>query len=510
MTARLAPSLVLALLLLAPGASALAARHDPVELDYEATKAPVVLGAGALDLSGDLRDAVLVANASPLTLTNVPTLRADASNASGGSPAETTFSAATLRVESGSVLWRLGDAAAGAHVTAAYGLGLALTEAPLPTGDNGTPGAGALVAGPSVSTSADWAGGETQLVVLDGVVTLLRADGVPFPGWTHRAVNPDATGPGDAGAAGLLFRTDGAFVLRAESTLVAGAVGSSANLTLAVHRADRDRFADTVAALSDLGAKAGLNGGKDSPFAPDGPLQNLAPLSGVLNGALLVIGGGNDTAAPLASRIGQDPLDAAPFAVMRSGDMRVAWSGSQMRVQGSPAVLVSKNGFAVSPTASVAGVVPVVSVVLWVGALAAIVVFLVKRPEKTKTTWTIRLASWLAYLVVLVVVFLIWDASFADTFGTSVVTLLKAGSRDPQQLGVTFGLETAPWSLAALLFALPVRIMLGVALRYVAKGRPLSSVAKAGGLVALAILGPLYALWIVNVVIERVVAAMAK
>ncbi|GEM_PF-6075519 len=512
MLPRHAASLLLALLLLAPGALAFSARHDAVELDYAATHAPVVLSAGALDLAGDLRDAVLAADVAPMTLKGVPTLHVD--EAAGK---ETTLNAATLRVESGAVLWRIGDGrTVNVRAGAAYGFGLALTQAPLPS-DNGTVGAGALLAGPDVEASADWAGAETQLVVLHGNVTLLRADGEPFAGWSHREVNANLSRPDESGNAGVLFRTEGAFAMTMHASVLAGAAGDSANLTLSVHRAAEDRFQDTLSVLSDLGSSLGMGGGdqgnqKGSPFQDGGPLQNLAPFSGLLNGALLVINNpdGNDTAAPLASRMGSDPFDVGPLSMMRSGDMRIAWSGDQMRVQGSPAVAINKAGFAVSPTASIAGVVPIVSVVLWVGALAAIVAFLVKRPPKAeKPAWSFRLIGWGVWLVVLLGVFLIWDASFADTFGTSVLTLLKSGSRDLQTLGIVFGLEMAPWSLAALLFALPVRIMLGIGLRYVGKGKALGSFAKAGGLVALAILGPIYALWIVNVAIQQAVGLLA-
>jgi hypothetical protein len=510
MLGRLAPCL-LALLLLVPAASAFSARHDPIELAYDAQHAPVVIAAGQERLEGAMRDAVLVAGAAPWTAKAVPTLTVDEKGGLAPLPAQSSFASATLRVESGTLIWRLGDGSAALDVQAdaAYGLALAMDQVPVPLDNGSQAGAGALLVGPQVDAQAHWPGGETQVLVLDGVVTILRADGEPEPGWSHRAVNANATSPDAAGSASLIFRTAGAFDSTSTSTLFAGAAGSAANLSLSVKAADQDRFTDTVQVLSDLGSQIGMDDKKGSPFGADSPLSNLAPFSGVLNGALLVINAGNDTQTPLDARMGADSFDPGPISLMRSGDMGIAWSGTQMRIQGSPAVAVTRAGFAVDSAASIAGIVPIVSVVLWLGAIGAIVFFFVKRPEKVKPKLAVRLLSWLGWLVALVIVFLVWDASFAATFGTSALTLLRHGGLDPARLGAVFALEMVPWSFASLLFALPLRIIAGVLFRVFLPGKPLKNAAKGVGLLGLAVLGPIYALWIVNVGIQQAVAALA-
>ena len=137
--------------------------------------------------------------------------------------------------------------------------------------------------------------------------------------------------------------------------------------------------------------------------------------------------------------------------------------------------------------------------------------------KSNELLWHMLLAvlsvSALIWLVVLAAVFWWWDRSFAETFGTSLLTLFKQRGLSGQsfsQLSLIFGIEMIPWGLAGLLFALPVRIILGVLLRYRGQGSSFKRIAAAGGLVSLAIFGPIYALWIANVLIAQIVQHAPK
>lgn len=514
MLARRLPALLVIVLVLLPTAGAFASRHDAVELAYAAVKGPVVLGIGNLTVEGQARGAVLAAQVGVVSFENVPTLTL-LEQGQDGLPRNTTVPHATLSIETGSLIWRLPPGGARVDAWADYGFGLALADAPVPSDDGSSVGAGALVASPRFAGTAQMASGAADVVPLHATVSVYGADGKPLAGWLHRAINANATAQNAAGTSGFdaLFHLEGATRALFAARVVGFGTGDAANMTLSVRPGSKDEFAGTLDVLSTLSSELGGEG-KDSAFGKDNPLEQLAIASPMLNGAMLVInndGQGNGTEPPRTAKMGADPLETGPVTFLRgsgSAPMKVRWEQDEMRVEGAPALAVTKAGFAVQNAATI-GIVPVISVVLWIGALVAIVIFFVKRPPQGDGPFWLRLVGWASWLLVLLAVFVVWDMSFADSFGTSALAQFRAGSRDWTQLGVTLSLELVPWSFAALLFALPVRIMLGVGLRYVGKGKTLKSFATAGGLVALGILGPLYALYIVNVGIQQALAAMS-
>jgi hypothetical protein len=154
-------------------------------------------------------------------------------------------------------------------------------------------------------------------------------------------------------------------------------------------------------------------------------------------------------------------------------------------------------------------VLPILSLVLWAIALGAVVWFFVKRPPKTKGPLGWRLGGLGAHIAVWILVAVLWDISFKATFGTSVLTLVRdvgISFATLPRIGILAAFEALPWSVASLFFALPVRIAAGIGLRQLGKGKALAGFAKAAGLISLIAFGPIYALWISNLVLAQVFA----
>lgn len=514
MLPRLAPLLV-ALALLAPIAGAFSSPRDEVAIAYDANRAPLALAAGALAVEGTLRVGILGAMLDEARIGPIP--RVVIGERSGGVPSFTEARDATLVVHEGNLLWMLEETTASLAVEAPYAFALGLPRSPFDAPGNASSPA-LVVAGPEVRADVRWSGGFTDLVPLDATISLLDADGRPIAGFDRRAVNADL----DASTArnapeAVVFRATGDFAARLTGQAIAGGLGATAaDLRVDVDRAEDDRFTETVAALDE--AMATFSGGQATGLSgPGSPVQQLEAISGFLNGALVLLpppgqDGEDAPPTPRESRIGGQDVDAGPFTVLRSEDLALAWGNEEMRVDGTSDVSITSQGLrAEAPL--VVGLVPLLSLLLWLGAAAAVVYFFVRRPPASKGKVTHRVASTVVYALALVVTFVLWDASFADTFGTSVLTLLREKGFSAQsysQFSLVFGLEMIPWSLAALLFALPVRIGLGVLLRYRGQGSSYKGVAKAGGLVSLAILGPIYALWIVNVLVQQLMAFLPR
>lgn len=501
MLARLAVLLVLALLA-APAADAFATDARAVELAYALAATPAVIATGALQLDGELGTGLLLAGADGTEIGPIPELTVTRRDGT-----RETFQRATLVIESGALVWPVESGQTlGVALRAPYAFAIALPQAPLPSEDGATM-PGFLLAGEALGGEASWRGGVSNLLVSDGVVTLEDADGRAIPGWDSVGVN---AGQGDAAtdenAFETLFEASGAFDARVAAGMVAGAVGDG-KLGLVVHVSEEDRFDETLALVRDAGGDLFGGEGGGGPFDEGGPLSMFSSVSGMLNGALFVLPGmgEGEPAQPLRALVGGEALELGPFSLLRGGELALAWEEGEMRVAGEPDVVLGREGFAVDEPRTL-GLFPVVSVFLWALALAALVWYFVRRPPEAKSKWPLRLASAAANLVILVVVFMVWDASFAATFGTSAITVARAAGVSPDtlpQIGTVLALELVPWGIAAVLFALPVRIVAGVALRYLGKGKSFKGLANAAGLVALAVLGPLYAMWCFNLVLGR-------
>jgi hypothetical protein len=486
-------------LLVAPTATAFPTSNQELYIAYDGAQVPVVLATGALALEGAGGRALLIGASNGTSFHDIPTLRIfDRTTGT-----EQTLSNATLVVETGIVLWTSDSAGTLAiDAGAAYGIGLGLPRAPLPSADGETI-AGYLLASERVTGTAQWPGGDSTILPLDAVVTVRDAQGGAV--WQSRHVNADATPGGEVGDLDMLITTQGAYTARIDAGLLTGAADDTGTLTLRVAPAQEDRLRETVALLAEAGR--GFFGEGDSSEMQQ--LDVLGQISGLLNGALLVIPGPEAEATPRESRIGADEFPLGAFTLVRGGETQLSWEEGEMRVAGEPSVALGRDGFAVAPPASV-GILPVASLVLWLFALGAIVAYLVKRPPEGRHQLSMRLLSLGLWLLVLVGVFFFWDKSFEQTFGVGVISTLAQGMSGANlgKAGILLMLELVPWGIAALLFALPVRIATGIGLRYLGRGKSFKGVATAAGLLSLAVFGPSYALWCFNLVWERAATAM--
>lgn len=496
----------LAITVLLPVAGAFSSSVDEVHIRFDQNSAPLMLAAGKVDGAGIAREGLLSAFVSNASVGPIPSLRVI--DARGLLPSERIILGATLLVRDGHLAWQFTDASAPVNASAEYAFALALPKSPF-----GGDGPGFIMAGPEVVAGISWSRGTAQLVPVNATITILDASGKVVPGFDREKINEDADARGtDAPSQGVAFEATGAFSARVPSrALAAGLDPSSATMRIDVRAGKEDRFLDAARAIEDAtGVFAqGESSGGSSGDSSGEVLRQLGAFSGVFNGAILVIQGGqdNESAKPLEMRLGDTPIEPGPFTLLRSQDLALSWGDGAVGIQGHSSVAVSGQGFSVAPPL-VVGPVPIISLVLWLAAAGSVVYFFVKRPPAAKGKWSIRGVGWGVYALVLVAVFWWWDTSFANTFGTSLLTLIssKGFTADGfNQFALVFGLEMFPWSLAALLFALPVRIGLGVLLRYRGEGSSYKGIAKAGGLISLAIFGPIYALWIANVLIGLIV-----
>lgn len=492
--------------LLAPTAAAFAAAEGALYLSYDAAAPPALLATGAVESRGSVVDGMVIAGSTTTRLQAIPHLTiVDRTGGTG----ETQVRDATIEVHAGALLWGMPPGTSlGIALSAPYALGLGLPQAPLPSG---TAGAGFLISGEAVTGSGSWTRGTAELAPFDAAITIRDARGTPLAGWESRRVNAGATSQSDPDALGVVFRAEGAFEARIGATLLGGAVGRPGDLTLSVSAAGEDRLAATAAMLEVT--TAAFFGGED-PFSKVAePLDVLAQASGILNGAVLVlpggVGEGVDAIAPIEARHGDAAFDPGALTILR-GDMDVVWQNGEMQVQGEPTVALGRNGFQIDEPLRV-WIFPFVSLVLWALAAGAITYYFMKRPPQGAPSTSLRLLSFGFYVVMIVAVFFVWDRSFEQSFGTGVFSTIRSQGITPDSLptiGLLLGLELVPWGIAALLFALPVRIALGVALRYLGRGKSFKGLAAGGGMLSLGLLGPVYALWCFNLVWARAGAAI--
>ncbi|HET6405393.1 MAG TPA: hypothetical protein VFH78_12165 [Candidatus Thermoplasmatota archaeon] len=497
---------LLALLALSPAASAFTSAQEELSIAYSAGGTPTMVATGAIFLDGSVSHGLVLSGGAGTSFDRIPDLQV--MDRTAATPRPIQHRGASLELVSGGLLWSFrGGATAELATSEAYAIAVALPQAPLPT-ESGQRPAGFLLASENITGTARWSGGEALLVPIDAVVTLRDASGQPIPGWNTRRVNAGASATDDPDSLDVGFTATGAFTARVRTTFLGGATGAAEGMRLVLGPAEEDRYAETSAIF--LSASRALSA--DAP--QENPLDALGAVSGLLNGAIVLVPGAGGAQAPqtvlLASTFGGSEFPLGPFNLIRGDDLELAWTSTQMTITGSPTVALGRDGFGVIEPARV-GIFPILSLLLWAIAIGAVIVFFVMRPPKGNSAFPLRMLSLGVYVLALVVTFLFWDRSFGQTFGTSAVQVLRDhgfGSDSLRTAGILLLLELVPWGIAALLFALPVRIAAGVGLRYLGRGKSFKGVATAAGLAALALFGPTYALWCFNLVWSRVAAAM--
>lgn len=299
-------------------------------------------------------------------------------------------------------------------------------------------------------------------------------------------------------------RLGGAWTATGEGALAAFALPSGSALDVHVTEGeafDLQALMDRVMALrgETEGDQASFQDAGDpgaaAPFPADGLVaakDAVAALAPMLNGAAIVIPNGD----PLAVSYDGAPAEGPRFALVR-GDMDITESGGEYRVQGASAMAFDGRRFATDAPPAF-GMVPILAALLWFAAVGTIVWRLARKPpEEPERTWGYRVAAAGLHGVALVIVFVVWDASFKASFGTSALTAFADGASWPV-IGGLAAVELIPWSIAGLLFALPARIVTSNVLARFGHGKRARGAAKAVGLVVLGVLGPWHALWIVN------------
>lgn len=307
-----------------------------------------------------------------------------------------------------------------------------------------------------------------------------------------------------------IVQVEGPFAAAWTSQTLISRPGPDAALTLTVAPAQEDGFDATVQILTEIGgALTGVQGegpdeeghapAGDDPFAS---LGVLGPLSGMLNGVTLVLPPqtpeGTPPVAPLEATLDGQAFQAGRFTALRGGTTQVDWSAEGTRVDGDPDFVVTDDGVQVAAPALL-GPLPLLAVALWLAAAGAIVHHQMRRPAEAEVLPKYRRHALGVHLVTIPAALVVWDLAFRATFGVSVggYLLVPPSGDGWATAGAVAGVELLSWTFAYLLFGLPARIGLGIALRHVGRGRGRGwkGYAKAGGLLATIGLGPFYALW---------------
>jgi len=494
--------------MLAPTAGAFASPREEVRLAYDASAMPFLAAAGSFDVEGRFQGGMLSALHDGTRFARVPTLTLASLDASGFR--NETFRDATLVLHEGGAFGVFPDATLEGTLHARFGLlsllpghddGEEEGDSPPEEGPTSTP---ILLVADEMTGALTLSPHGVDLYPFDALVSVLGADGEPVDGWSRVRLN-EGQGPGGAEEGnGTLVRMEGGAEVAWNARVLASAPAPDATLVLRVTPADDPSLERLLSVASDAGSTFG--GGEGASDGTEG-LRGLEPLAGVLNGGVILFhppqGEGGPLLAPKEARRGASPFETGAVTVLRGGDVALSWAGGDFVVQGTPDLAITQQGLAVDAPATV-GLVPVLAIALWLAAAGAIALHFLRKRETVAAPKPARWAALGVHLAALVVSLLVWDALFAATFGTSAGRALSGGfsqERMPFVAG-TLALELLPWIAALLLFALPVRIAAGVALRQVLGQKGHKGFAKALGLAALVVFGNLYALWMLNVPIQ--------
>ncbi|MHB8604946.1 MAG: hypothetical protein ACYDCK_06780 [Thermoplasmatota archaeon] len=362
-----------------------------------------------------------------------------------------------------------------------------------------------MIAAPGASgTFLPANGAATQLTPLDATVTIRdHATSVALPNWNARIVNGGSTRPGGTGISTTFDLTTVPEVTHAAGvTLLAlGVPGTPMAASASLAASGAPRFEDAARELSRALALLGSANaqGASAAQSTSNVVDAMRPFAPFLDGALVILRQGDALGAPFDVETPQGTAPSSGFTLFHAGDLQATWvAAANFGVAGTTTVGYAGPGFVTAPVASAFGYVPYVSIALWVVALGLVVAWLIRRPKIEEPHPRARWFSLAAHIVALVVVFVFWDASFAQAFGTSVLGLLRAGNFDLRGLGLTFGLEMVPWTVASFVFALPVRIAVTFGLRFLHRGKEWRGAAKAAGLVVMGLLLGAYALFFLN------------
>lgn len=490
-------------MLLAPVATALPDEPYDVSLRYSLTGGPTTVVAGAINAVGFVKGEVIAAELHDGSrFRNVPEVRVVEDR--GLMTREEVYRNVHVDFHSGAAFV---DREAGGRgqlsATSTYAIGLIPAMGP---GNASHPFL--VIASPEAVYTLLNGRAEARLVPLDAVVTIRDAvTGRAVPGWDKRVVNEDmsASGSGDPPPGAVALRLVGDHVADLRADVFAARLtrnGEPLEITVTTVPGDSRLFTDAADRLTRLQAVMGEATGAP----PADVLARLEPLAPVLDSAVILV----KPDAPAAGgtfTLGGREFDGSGLTLMRVQGASVTFTErDQVRVAGKAHLAIAGNAFVASDVASVAGIVPLLSLALWAVAIGLIVARVVRKPtapEMKPGMW--RVYSIALHVLAYGVAFYVWDQSFAHAFGTSIIHAVQSGA-EPSALATVAGIEMLPFSLAAFFFALPVRLAAGVAFRYTGRGKAWNGLASALGLGVLALLGPRYVLFFLNGTLMRAAA----
>lgn len=203
------------------------------------------------------------------------------------------------------------------------------------------------------------------------------------------------------------------------------------------------------------------------PSLDAGVVDQFRQATPIFNGALLGTLQGNATVGGHEERLGA-------FTLVRYGVVNLS-PGAERGVvhyvaSSAPFVLAGPGLY--SSKASVGGAslpFPLLSLVLWILAAAAIVLGFVLKPfvapHPANAAGSVRLASLLFRLVCILVVFVAWDFETRAFLGTSVLQAMGGGGARGVAFTAILGVQGITWLLAWAYFGLPVRFLVNTVLK---------------------------------------------
>lgn len=465
---------------------------------------PIVAGVGEVRAEGQLSGGML--GAALVETRFGPTTLVVAERDGSGGFANATYEGATLVVHEGNVLSVFPDAA---RLEGSYGADFGILNT-LPGGGDGDAetnassadedlGPAVMVAALEVSGALRVAGDAIDLFLFNATASVLDASGRPVAGFAARDVNRGLTSSAlEDNSSATLVRVAAGAPIAWRSSLLAGAPADG-ELVVTLSPAAQPRFAETISHLATVGTSlSGAEGG-----GAEG-LDSLEPLEGALNGGLVLLnaasGEEGGRLVPREATLDGEPLEPGLVVVLR-GASTLTWSSGTLAVAAEPTILFAGQGFAASAPPLVGPFLPVVSLLLWLLAIGAIVWFFVRRPPTDRAPRRHRLAVFGGHVLVFLLAFWWWDRGFQQILGVGVLDTLAGGAGRVEWI-VAAGLlavELVAWVLAFLLFALPVRIAVGVILRQTTRHRGYKGAAGAAGLLALVVFGRPMVLWLLSV-----------
>ncbi len=219
-------------------------------------------------------------------------------------------------------------------------------------------------------------------------------------------------------------------------------------------------------------AFSGLTSGPDNGAEGDsegGFFDNLGALAPFLNGAYVDLAVELPTAddpSAEGEEVGITGLFSSATLV-RFDSMEATRGQGQVNYEGDAALQVT-DGEVAGAEPLVGGVIPSLSIVLWVVALGATVAMFVLRPSKNNKLWDgFHLIGRISGPVAMVVAFFIWDAAIANLLGASI---LQGGLSGTGRAAIAV-IQIVPLLLAGLFFGVPTRLIFRAGTRFAGQGR---------------------------------------